>query len=77
MLVKICRGIQMIDGFLNFPKKKPKEINEESAEYKLGRKRGYSAGFDDGYAIGHNEGYSEGRRDADDLRGDNLDDNER
>ena len=65
-----------IDGFLSFPKKKPKEINEQSAEYKLGRKRGYSAGFNDGYTIGRNEGYAEGRRDADDLRGETLNDND-
>ena len=66
----------MIDGFLCFPKKKPKEINEQSAEYKLANKRGYAAGFDDGYTIGRSEGYAEGRRDADGLRGDNLDDND-
>ena len=65
-----------IDGFLSFPKKKPKEINEESAEYKLGNKRWYAAGFDDGYTIGRMEGYSEGRRDADDLRGEALNDND-
>lgn len=65
-----------IDGFLSFPKKKPKEINEQSAEYKLGNKRGYAAGFDDGYTIGRNEGYAEGRRDADDLRGETLNDND-
>lgn len=66
----------MIDGFLCFPKKKSKEINEQSAEYRLGNKRGYAAGFDDGYTIGRSEGYAEGRRDADDLRGDNLNDND-
>lgn len=57
-----------IDGFLSFPKKKPKEINEQSAEYKLGNKRGYAAGFDDGYMIGRSEGYAEGRQDADELK---------
>ena len=65
-----------IDGFLSFPKKKPKEIDEQSEEYKLGNKRGYAAGFDDGYMIGRMEGYSEGRRDADDLRGEALNGND-
>ena len=66
----------MIDSFLCFTKKKSKTINEESAEYKLGKKRGYSAGFDDGYAIGRSEGYTEGRRDADELKNEVSDDND-
>lgn len=66
----------MIDGFLCFPKKKLKKVNEQSAEYKLGNKRGYAAGFDDGYTIGRNEGYAEGRHDADDLRGEALNGND-
>lgn len=66
----------MTDWLISFPKKKSKVIDEESAEYKLGRKRGYSAGFDDGHAIGHAAGYAEGRRDADDLRSEVRDGND-
>jgi len=67
----------MIDCFWLAPKKKQKIVNEESAEYKLGKNRGYSAGFDDGYAIGRSEGYAEGRQDADELRSEVDNDDER